>query len=100
MGWKLFMLKVRWLSWKYEIINKIKKNLYCKKGFHKISKCTWSTKAPKKKEIKISYYTCSLCGLNFFNSEKDTEIYKKLKERERESWEMMFKAITEKCKKK
>jgi len=93
-GWKFYMWKLEFFCRHLERKHKAARRKYCRKGYHKLTKCSYSVKEHKKRTIKIDYLKCLHCNYHFFTSVKQKEMYMKLEGKAKDSFSAFLKSIS------
>ena len=75
---KLYMLQISFYLRFGSFKNMIRRQIYCKRGYHRFASHTWSRTNAKGKSLGVSYIKCPICGTCFFRNKEDKKIYERL----------------------
>jgi len=96
----LLSLRIRLLFWHgewYFMIRRIKRWLYCRRGYHRLSRCSSQWSAPNKPIVRVDYLKCvNSCGYVFFATPEDKKVYQVFTKQRRKAMHEMFDNISRK----
>lgn len=94
----MFLYKIRFWSFKSDLLNKIKYKKYCKNDYHKINSSHRSSTNSKGITKEVHYMECSICKTKWFVSKEDKKIYIELEESWNDIMSSHFKSIIDEVK--
>ena len=78
-----FMLKIKYLLFKHELVDKWMRKKYCHKGFHKLFHSFYGSSKGNQRMRYVHFLKCRFCNYIFFARETDKKRYLELTTRER-----------------
>jgi hypothetical protein len=80
---KIWVKQVWFLYWRHVVMGgKIKRFLYCRRGWHKLSRYEESTTNTKGETLGVCCLYCCYCEKYFFKDDEDKAIFKRLRDKE------------------
>ena len=86
------MLSLRWILFK----DRVKRFIYCRRGWHKVRNGSMSTTNSKKQTIETNCVKCVYCNTIFFPTEKDKKNFLRIEEKKWENTKKFIEALTNK----
>ena len=77
---------------------RIKKSLYCNKGWHKVTSGSIKTTNCKGETITTNFVRCTNCNTHFFPTKEDKDNYKRIKDQEKDFHKKIFGSMLKKFK--